>query len=40
MAYGNLELSQANVLVLTNKFGKMNIGDVGKLDADINYSGR
>jgi hypothetical protein len=39
MAYGNLELSRANVLVLTNKFGKMNIGDVGKLDADINYSG-
>lgn len=39
MAYGSLELSKANVLVLTNKFGKMNIGDVGKLDADINYSG-
>lgn len=39
MAYGNLELSRANVLTLTNKFGKMNIGNVGKLDADINYSG-
>ncbi len=39
MAYGNLELSRANVLILTNKFGKMNIGNVGKLDADINYSG-
>ena len=39
MAYGDLELSRANVLVLTNKFGKMNIGNVGKLDADINYSG-
>ncbi|SFD99435.1 hypothetical protein SAMN05216167_10995 [Spirosoma endophyticum] len=39
IAYGSLELSKANVLVLTNKFGKMNIGDVGKLDANINYSG-
>lgn len=39
MAYGDLELSRANVLVLSNKFGKMNIGNVGKLDADINYSG-
>ncbi|GAB4019483.1 hypothetical protein [Spirosoma koreense] len=39
IAYGNLELSKANVLVLTNKFGKMTIGDVGKLDADISYSG-
>jgi hypothetical protein len=39
IAYGSLELSKANVLFLTNKFGKMSIGDVGKLDADINYSG-
>ncbi|UFH55336.1 hypothetical protein [Spirosoma sp. KNUC1025] len=39
IAYGNLELSKANVLTLINKFGKMTIGDVGKLDADINYSG-
>lgn len=39
MAYGDLELNRASVLVLTNKFSKMNIGDVGKLDADINYSG-
>ncbi|WP_420147252.1 hypothetical protein [Spirosoma sp.] len=39
VAYGNLELSKANVLTLINKFGKMTIGDVGKLDADINYSG-
>lgn len=39
IAYGSLELLKANVLLLTNKFGKMSIGDVGKLDADINYSG-
>ncbi|GAB2570493.1 hypothetical protein [Spirosoma areae] len=39
IAYATLELVRANVLILNNKFGKMNIGDVGKLDADINYSG-
>lgn len=39
IAYASLELVKANVLMLTNKFGKMNIGDVGKLNADINYSG-
>ena len=39
IAYGSLELVKANVLTLINKFGKMSIGDVGKLDADINYSG-
>ena len=39
MAYGDLELLKANVLILTNKFGKMNVGNVGRLDADINYSG-
>jgi len=39
IAYGSLELARANVLVLNNKFGKMTIGDVGTLDADINYSG-
>lgn len=39
MAYGSLELLKANVLVLSNKFGKMTIGDVGKLEADIDYSG-
>jgi hypothetical protein len=39
IAYADLALARANVLVLTNKFGKMTIGDVGKLDADINYSG-
>lgn len=39
IAYGSLELDKANVLILNNKFGKMNIGTVGKLDAEINYSG-
>ena len=39
VAYSSLELVKANVLTLVNKFGKMDIGDVGKLDADINYSG-
>ncbi|GAB3952918.1 hypothetical protein GCM10028805_35690 [Spirosoma harenae] len=39
IAYASLELLKANVLVLTNKAGKMTIGDVGKLNADINYSG-
>lgn len=37
--YGDLELSKAKTLMLTNKFGKMNIGDVGKLEANIDYSG-
>ncbi|WP_460976791.1 hypothetical protein [Spirosoma knui] len=39
IAYATLDLTKANVLTLSNKFGKMNIGDVGKLNADINYSG-
>ena len=39
IAYATLELMKANVLTLSNKFGKMNIGNVGKLNADINYSG-
>jgi hypothetical protein len=39
IAYASLELTKANVLTLVNKFGKMTIGDVGKLNADINYSG-
>ncbi len=39
IAYATLDLLRANVLILTNKFGKMSIGDVGRLDADINYSG-
>ena len=38
IAYASLDLIKANVLILSNKFGKMNIGNVGKLDADINYS--
>ncbi len=39
MAYGSLDLNQVNVLTLVNKFAKMHIGDVGKLTADIDYSG-
>lgn len=39
VAYGSLDLSRANVLTLVNKFGKMRIGEVGKLNADIDYSG-
>ncbi|QJD78239.1 DUF4097 family beta strand repeat-containing protein [Spirosoma rhododendri] len=39
VAYADLELSKANILTLVNKFGKTRIGDVGKLNADIDYSG-
>ncbi len=39
VAYGNLDLSRANVLTRVNKFGKMRIGEVGKLNANIDYSG-
>ncbi|QJW91786.1 hypothetical protein HNV11_21595 [Spirosoma taeanense] len=39
VAYGHLNLDRANVLTLVNKFGKMRIGEVGKLNANINYSG-
>ncbi|KAB7725400.1 DUF4097 family beta strand repeat protein [Rudanella paleaurantiibacter] len=39
IAYSNLELDKANVLVLNNKFGKLKIGEVGKIDANISYSG-
>lgn len=39
IAYSNLDLDKVNVLVLTNKFGKLKIGEVGKLDANISYSG-
>ncbi|MGF7218010.1 hypothetical protein GGR92_004187 [Spirosoma lacussanchae] len=39
VAYGNLDLNRANALTLVNKFGKMHIGNVGKLDANIDYSG-
>ncbi len=39
IAFSNLDLAKANVLELTNKFGKMNIGEVGRLNANISYSG-
>lgn len=39
VAYADLELNKANILTLINKFGKTRIGDVGKLNADIGYSG-
>lgn len=39
VSYGNLDLDRANVLTLINKFGKLKIGEVGRLDADIDYSG-
>ncbi len=39
VAYGDLDLNRANVLTLVNKFVKMRIGEVGKLNADIDYSG-
>lgn len=39
VAYGNLDLNRVNVLTLVNKFGKMRIGEVGTLNADIDYSG-
>lgn len=39
IAYSNLDLTKANVLDLSNKFGKLNIGDVGRLNAIISYSG-
>ena len=39
IAYGNLDLNRANVLTLVNKFGKMRIGEVGRLVANIDYSG-
>ena len=37
--YSNLDLNQVKTLMLINKFGKLNIGEVGSLDADIDYSG-
>jgi hypothetical protein len=37
--YSNLELDRARTLLLVNKFGKLSIGEVGTLDADIGYSG-
>lgn len=39
MAYSNLDLARVNVLELKNQFGKLNVGDVGKLNATISYSG-
>jgi hypothetical protein len=39
IAYSNLALDKANVIVLTNRFGKLKIGEVNKLDANISYSG-
>lgn len=39
IAYSNLDLEKANVIVLTNRFGKLKIGEVNKLDANISYSG-
>lgn len=37
--YAKLVLDKANVLTLNNRFGKMVIGDVNRLDANIGYSG-
>lgn len=39
ISYSNLDLDKANVIVLTNRFGKLKIGEVNKLDAHISYSG-
>ncbi len=39
IAYSNLDVDHANVMTLVNKFGKLKIGDVNKLDANIGYSG-
>lgn len=39
IAYGSLDLDRVNVLTLVNKFGKLRIGEVGRLVADIDYSG-
>ena len=37
--YSDFILDQARTLLLTNKFGKLTIGEVGSLDANIDYSG-
>ncbi len=37
--YSDFNLDQARTLLLVNKFGKLTIGEVGSLDADIDYSG-
>lgn len=37
--YSNIRLDQVTKLLLNNKSGELNIGDVTDLDADIDYSG-
>jgi hypothetical protein len=37
--YSDFNLEQARTLLLVNKFGKLTIGEIGSLDADIDYSG-
>ncbi len=37
--YSDLKLDQVKKLMLNNKFGKLNIGDIINLNADIDYSG-
>jgi hypothetical protein len=37
--YSNVTLEQVTKLLLNNKFGELNIGDVTDLNADIDYSG-
>lgn len=37
--YSNIQLDHVTKLLLNNKFGKLNIGDVKDLEADIDYSG-
>ncbi|GAA4411518.1 hypothetical protein GCM10023187_37510 [Nibrella viscosa] len=39
IAYSTLDLDQANVLMLDNKFGKLKIGEVGRIEGNIDYSG-
>ncbi len=39
ISYSTLDVTKVNTLTLVNKFGKMTIGDVGRLDANIGYSG-
>ncbi|WP_345239632.1 hypothetical protein [Nibrella saemangeumensis] len=39
IAYSSLDLDQANVVWLSNKFGKLKIGEVGRIEGNIDYSG-
>ncbi|WP_247237538.1 hypothetical protein [Telluribacter sp. SYSU D00476] len=39
MRFGDLRLDRASTLTLINKFGKLNIREVDRLHADIDYSG-